>query len=219
MAVPPVMENAMEARVGRRGSVIVISAPSGAGKTTLVKRLLASFPDLAFSVSYTTRGQRPEEVEGRDYFFVSRPRFEGMVERGEFVEWAEVVGQLYGTARPVIEGAQAAGRDILLDIDVQGHAQVKQRLPGSVSVFVLPPSFEELERRLRCRGLDSEPDIQRRLQAARREVPRWPEYDYLIVNDLLAVATQELAAVVTAARLCRASQEVRAREIEKTFEE
>jgi guanylate kinase len=213
------MEQAMGAGVERRGSIIVISAPSGAGKTTLVKRLLASFPDVAFSVSYTTRGRRPEEVDGRDYFFVSRPTFEGMIEQGEFIEWAEVVGQLYGTARPVIEAAQAAGRDILLDIDVQGHAQVKQRLPESVSVFVLPPSFEELERRLRCRGLDPESGIQRRLQAARREVARWPEYDYLIVNDLLAVATQELAAVVTAARLRRASQEVRVREIEKTFGE
>jgi len=205
--------------VERRGSIIVLSAPSGAGKTTLVKRLLASFPDLTFSVSYTTRGQRPEEVDGRDYFFVSRPRFEGMIEQGEFVEWAEVVGQLYGTARSVIEAAQASGKDILLDIDVQGHAQVKQRLPGSVSVFVLPPSFGELERRLRRRGLDSEADIQRRLQAARREVPRWPEYDYLIVNDLLAAATQELTAVVAAARLRRDSQEVRVREIEKTFRE
>jgi len=205
--------------VERRGSVIVISAPSGAGKTTLVKRLLASAPDLVFSVSYTTRERRSEEVEGRDYFFVSRPTFEGLIEQGEFIEWAQVVGQLYGTALSMVKAAQAAGRDILLDIDVQGHAQVKQRLPESVSVFVLPPSFAELERRLRCRALDSESDIRRRLQAARREVARWPEYDYLIVNEDLALATQDLAALVAAARLRRASQEARVREIEKTFAE
>jgi len=207
----------MESAVERRGCVIVISAPSGAGKTTLVKRLLESFPGLVFSVSYTTRERRREEVDGRDYFFVRRPQFEAMIEKGEFIEWAPVVGQLYGTSRLVVEAARSAGRDILLDIDVQGHAQVKQSMPESVSVFVLPPSLTELERRLRCRGFNSEAEIQRRLAAARQEIARWPEYDYLIVNDVLDAAAQELAAVLAAARLRRVSQEALAREIEKTF--
>ena len=125
-----------------RGSILVISAPSGSGKSTLTRRVMAAFPGLRFSVSYTTRAPRAGEKQGRDYFFVSPKVFKGMIARHEFVEWADVYGHLYGTARRQLRAAQEAGRDILLDIDVQGHRQVRRRLPESVSVFILPPSFQ-----------------------------------------------------------------------------
>lgn len=200
-----------------RGSIIVISAPSGAGKSTLVKRLLASTRRLNFSVSYTTRPPRAGEKNGREYFFVSRSRFQRMVARKEFVEWAEVFGQLYGTARKQLRAAQRAGRDILLDIDVQGHQQVRRQLPEAVSVFVLPPSYRELERRLRHRHSDAPEVIARRLKAARREIRRWREYDYLVMNDRLSDALRGLRAVVAAARLRRLNQAERARTICRTF--
>ena len=200
-----------------RGSVIVISAPSGAGKSTLVARLLASSPGLAFSVSHTTRPPRAGEKNGREYFFVSEPEFRSMITRDEFVEWADVFGHLYGTSRRELEAAEAVGADILLDIDVQGHRQIKERLPETVSVFILPPSFAELERRLRRRHSDAPDDIARRLDAARREITHWPEYDYLVVNDRLSDASQALKAVVRAARLRRRCQEDRAQEILRTF--
>ena len=200
-----------------RGSIIVISAPSGAGKSTLVKRLLASCPDLAFSVSHTTRRPRAGEKNGREYFFVRPARFRRMVARSDFVEWAEVHGHLYGTSWAELRAAQEAGRDILLDIDVQGHGQIKERLPEAVSVFILPPSFGELERRLKRRHSDAPEAIEKRLRAARQEVTRWPEYDYLVVNDRLAAATQALKAVVRAARLRRFCQQEHVQEISKTF--
>jgi guanylate kinase len=200
-----------------RGSIIVISAPSGTGKSTLVKRLVASTPSLSFSVSYTTRAPRAGEKNGREYFFVSRGRFEGMIARKEFVEWADVFGHLYGTAGKQLRAAQLAGRDILFDIDVQGHQQVRRRLPEAVSVFVLPPSFRELERRLRRRHLDTPEVIARRLRTARHEIKRWREYDYLVVNDHLPRALRALRAVVAAARLRRSNQAERARTICKTF--
>ena len=189
-----------------RGSIIVISAPSGSGKSTLVKRLMASVPGLAFSVSHTTRPRRKGEKEGRDYFFVTRQRFEKMIAAGEFVEWADVFGCFYGTSRRQIDSALKAGLDVILDIDVQGHQQVRRRLPEALSVFVMPPSFQELERRLRDRHADSPQVIERRLGAARQEISRWPEYDYLIVNDRLVPATQALRAVVQAARFRRQNQ-------------
>src|SRR5208337_2900692 len=149
----------MEKKVPRpscgRAGILVISAPSGSGKSTLVRRLIASQPDLAFSVSHTTRPRREGEREGRDYFFVNRRRFERMIAAGEFIEWAEVFGHLYGTSKAQIDKALAVGRDVLLDIDVQGHRQVRQRLPEALSVFVLPPSFRELKRRLTDRHSDS----------------------------------------------------------------
>lgn len=200
-----------------RGSVIVISAPSGSGKSTLVKRLMASLPGLAFSVSHTTRPRRQGEKEGRDYFFVTRRRFEKMMAAGEFIEWADVFGCFYGTSRKQIDSALQAGRDVILDIDVQGHQQVRQQLPEAVSVFVMPPSFQELERRLRGRHADSPQVIQKRLGAAREEISHWPEYDYLVVNDRLVPATQALRAVVQAARLRRENQAERAQGICKTF--
>jgi guanylate kinase len=200
-----------------RGSILVISAPSGSGKSTLIKRLMAAFPGLRFSVSYTTRTPRPGEQPGRDYFFVSRKVFEGMIARREFVEWADVYGHLYGTSRRQLQIAQEAGRDILLDIDVQGHAQVRKRLPEAVSVFILPPSFPELERRLRDRHSDAPDQIERRLRTARREIAHWREYDYLVVNDRLADAAQALRAIVRAARFRRTNQAARARKIIGTF--
>jgi guanylate kinase len=201
----------------RRGSIIIISAPSGSGKSTLVKRLLASVPHLVFSVSHTTRQRRTGEKNGREYFFVSPAKFERMIAAREFAEWAEVFGNLYGTSWKQVRAAQAAGQDVLLDIDVQGHQQVRRRLPEAVSVFVLPPSYRELERRLRLRHLDAPEVITRRLKAARNEMLRWKEYDYLVVNDHLEHATQALAWVVKSAGFRRPVQQDRARIIQKTF--
>jgi guanylate kinase len=200
-----------------RGSIIVISAPSGSGKTTLVKRLLAAMPSLNFSVSCTTRSPRRGEKDGRDYHFVSRREFRRMIKAGEFVEWAEVVGHFYGTAKRQLRAAQDAGKDILLDIDVQGHRQVRRKLPEAVSIFILPPSYPELERRLRRRRSDAPEVIKRRLANARREIQYWKEYDYLVVNDKLRLATGALRAVVEAARVRAHVQQERARAICQTF--
>jgi guanylate kinase len=200
-----------------RGSIIVISAPSGAGKSTLVKRLLAALPGLRFSVSCTTRPPRPGEKNARDYFFVTRERFQRMIAAEEFVEWADVFGHFYGTSRRQLRAAQEAGKDILLDIDVQGHRQVRKKLPEAVSIFVLPPSFRELARRLRARLSDTPDVIERRLRDARKEIRHWPEYDYLVVNDRLPQAVQALRAAVEAARVRRQTQQERARYICRTF--
>lgn len=199
------------------GSVIVISAPSGSGKSTLVRRLMASVPGLVFSVSYTTRPRRPGERDGKDYFFVSTEQFRRMVAAKEFVEWADVHGHMYGTSRRQVRRAQEAGKDVLLDIDVQGHRQVRRRLPEAASIFLLPPSFRELERRLRRRHSDAPEVIRRRLQNARREITRWREYDFLVVNDRLPRALRSLRAVVEAVRVGRQAQQQRAREIQRTF--
>ena len=195
----------------------MISAPSGAGKSTIVGRVLKSVPGLRFSISHTTRSPRPGEEEGREYFFVSRRAFERMVARNGFVEWAEVHGCLYGTSWKALRQARAAGYDVLLDIDVQGHRQVRQRIPDAVSVFLLPPSLEELERRLRRRHLDALEMIERRLADAGREIRRWREYDFLVVNDKIAHAERALQAIVLAARVRRVIQQDRAREIAQTF--
>ena len=198
----------------------MISAPSGAGKTTFIRRLLRSLPRLGFSVSHTTRQPRPGEENGREYFFVSRSVFDRMLARGEFVEWAEVHGELYGTSWKSLRQAQALGHDVLLDIDVQGHRQVRRQMTEAVSIFLLPPSFAELERRLRLRQSGTAApagEIERRLADARREIRRWREYDFLIVNDRIAAAHRALKAVVTAARSRRVIQQNRAREIVKTF--
>jgi len=199
---------------GIRGSIFVISAPSGAGKSTLIKRLMAASSGLRFSVSSTTRAPRAQEKHGRDYFFVSPRVFRRMISQGAFVEWADVYGHLYGTTHKQLCLAQKAGQDILLDIDVQGHQQVRQRLPEAVSVFILPPSFQELSRRLRRRHSDAPEEIERRLQTAREEIAHWVEYDYLVVNDRLKDATQALRAIVQAARFRRCSQ---AERVEKTL--
>ncbi len=199
------------------GSIFVISAPSGAGKSTLIKRLIARMPELSFSVSYTTRAPRAQEQDGSDYNFVSRKVFERMVRRDEFVEWAEVYGHLYGTAQKPLHAAQEKGRDILLDIDVQGHAQLRQRLPEAVSIFILPPSFQELARRLRDRHSDAKEEIERRLNTARGEIAHWTEYDYVVVNDLKKDATQALEVIVRASRFRRQTQEALVEKIIGTF--
>jgi len=170
-----------------------------------------------FSVSHTTRPRRKSERDGHEYFFVSPERFNRMIAAKEFAEWANVFGNFYGTSWKQLRAAQAAGKDVLLDIDVQGHEQVRERLTDAVSIFVLPPSYPELERRLRHRHSDAPESIRRRLKAARKEMSHWRDYDYLVVNDHLDRATRALCAVVEAARVRRQVQGDRARLIQKTF--
>ena len=188
----------------RQGIALVLSAPSGAGKTTLVRRLRAEFPGIGYSVSCTTRAPREGEVGGRDYNFLSRRDFEQRRDAGEFAEWAEVHGNLYGTPLAPVEAMLAEGRDALFDIDVQGAAQLKLNLEAATFVFILPPSMEELERRLRLRGQDDEADIERRLANARRELREAAWYDALVVNDDLDGAYDRLRAAYMAATLAPA---------------
>jgi guanylate kinase len=191
--------------IARRGTLIVVSAPSGAGKTTLCREVRLCLPDLAYSVSYTTRPPRPGEVEGRDFHFVTEPAFEALRTAGALAEWAQVHGNLYGTCAGTLERALAEGRDILLDIDTQGARQLRARYPTAVLVFIIAPSMAELEQRLRERRSDPEREIRRRLDRAREEVPLWREYDYLIVNRDVKEATEHLAAVIQAER-CRTNR-------------
>ncbi len=183
------------------GILFIISAPSGSGKSTLVAQLRTLVEGLDFSVSYTTRAPRGSETDGREYHFVERATFEGMIARGEFFEWALVFGEnYYGTACSALDHARAAGKDLLLDIDVQGAKQVMQKLPAAVSIFILPPSPQVLEMRLRQRSeaehMTSEEEIERRLQQARRELEQVWDYKYALVNDVLDQATAELRAIV-----------------------
>ncbi len=187
----------------RLPSVIVVSAPSGAGKSTVVTRVLDEMPGLRFSVSHTTRPPRPGEHGGVEYHFVDRPAFERLREEGKLLEWAEVHGNLYGTGLAEYDQARAEGADLLLDVDVQGAAQVREKMPEAVTVFVLPPSYEVLERRLRGRGQDDEPTIKRRLAAAGREIRAFEHYDYAIVNDDLDASVESLKCIVRAAPLPR----------------
>ncbi len=184
----------------RRGILFVVSAPSGTGKTTVVERLVQLLPDLALSRSYTSRPVRPGEIDGVDYNFITRARFEEMVEADEFLEWADVFGNLYGTCATDVERELSHGRDIVLVIDVQGARQVRLRYANTVGVFVLPPSFEILEQRLRGRSKDPEEAIQRRLRTARNEVAAFAEYDYVIVNDELDACVDRLRAIILAER-------------------
>jgi guanylate kinase len=183
-----------------RANIYIVSAPSGSGKTTLLHNLLRTFQDLKFSVSHTTRQPRTGERDGVDYFFTDRKTFLEMVDRGEFLEWAEYYGQLYGTSRAFVEEHLTAGCDVILDIDVQGARQVKTRLQDAISVFILPPSFGELERRLRSRRLESDEAIHRRLEIAKGEIPYYRDYDYIVVNDILENSIQTLEAIVRAVR-------------------
>jgi guanylate kinase len=185
---------------GRRGILFVVSAPSGTGKTTVVERLVQLVPDLALSRSYTSRPLRPGEVDGVDYNFISRARFEEMAAAGDFLEWADVFGNLYGTCAVDVERELARGCDIVLVIDVQGARQVRLRSANTVGVFVLPPTFEVLEQRLRGRSKDPEEAMQRRLRTARNEVAAFTEYDYVIVNDELDACVDRLRAIVLAER-------------------
>ncbi len=186
--------------------VYIISAPSGSGKSTLVNELLKSVCDLDFSISYTTRAPRGSEVNGKQYYFVSRPEFEKMIQEGEFLEHAEVFGNYYGTARRFLREAGQNGHDLLLDIDVQGAAQIQQQLPGATSIFVLPPNRQTLEQRLRKRSEDREEVIQRRLVTASQEIRNYDRYNYILVNDLLPESIEMLEAIVFAERFLRSGE-------------
>jgi guanylate kinase len=185
------------------GLLLVLSAPSGAGKTTLAHRLIQQFPEAKFSISYTTRAPRGAEKNGVDYHFIDPLTFHQMIDRGEFVEWAEVHGHFYGSGRSVVEQAFNSRGIAVFDIDVQGGTAIKRKFPDATLIFILPPSIEELERRLRARGTDTEDVIRRRMLAARAEIERGAHsYDYLIINDQLDRAFMELKSVVIAER-CR----------------
>jgi guanylate kinase len=189
--------------------VYIVSAPSGSGKSTLVNELLKVAKHLDFSISYTTRAPRGSEQNGKEYFFVTKEEFKAMIAADEFLEHAEVFGdekvrgEYYGTARRFLRQAEANGNDLLLDIDVQGAAQVKEKIPEAVSIFILPPGREQLEWRLRNRGQDSEEEIGRRLDAARREIENYSKYEYILVNDRIEQSTDELRAIVLAERALR----------------
>jgi guanylate kinase len=191
------------------GILFIISAPSGSGKSTLVAGLRGYVKDLEFSVSYTTRPPRGSEEDGREYHFTTRQEFERMISAEGFLEFAEVFGNYYGTARSVLVEAARRGNDILLDIDVQGERQVKQKMPDAVSIFVLPPSRTELESRLRKRSISEnvKPEvILRRLDEARREIEKYPNYDYILVNDHLELSLDTLVAIVLGERARRSGQ-------------
>jgi guanylate kinase len=191
------------------GTLYIVAAPSGSGKTSLVNALLEREPGISLSVSYTSRLPRPGEVDGKHYHFVSRQIFERMVMAGSFYEHANVHGDLKGTARSAVEPLLAEGRDVMLEIDWQGARQVRKAQPDCVSVFVLPPSREELERRLRTRAADNAATIARRLADSREEIAHAGDFDYIIVNDQFADALADLRAIVTTRRLRREAQMVR----------
>jgi guanylate kinase len=179
-----------------RGKLFVLSAPSGAGKTTLVKKLLEKRPDLRFSISYTTRDSRAGETDGVDYFFLDQAGFEAMIDANEFLEFAEVFGRFYGTGREQVEQLQNDGHDVLLEIDCKGAQQVRANQPDCCSIFILPPSVDELERRLRGRATDAEDVIRNRLGEAIREMSHWHEFDHVIVNDDVDRAAATLEAIM-----------------------
>jgi guanylate kinase len=185
----------------RRGLLFVVSAPSGAGKTTLCKELVALMPELRHSVSWTTRKPRPGEVHGKEYYFVDEAEFQEMAARNEFAEWARVYGHLYGTSRVALTEMMEKGLDVLLEIDVQGALQMKKKVPDAVYVYIMPPSIEALRIRLMQRGADSADEIQRRLQKAREEVWSYREYYYIVRNEDMKQALKELEAIVLAERI------------------
>jgi guanylate kinase len=199
-------------------TVFIISAPSGSGKSTLVRRLLASEPGLVFSVSYTTRAPRGHEMEGENYHFISRAEFEKRIALGEFLEHAEVFGNYYGTHRGVLDRAQEQGVDLVLDIDVQGARQLKGKIPEAVTVFILAPSREILEQRLRARSEDADAVIERRLRDAANEIRNYSAYDYVLINRELAQSDEILAAIVRAERVRRGRMEAQVQPILETFE-
>jgi guanylate kinase len=187
--------------------VFIVSAPSGSGKSTLVAKLLKMVDNLDFSISYTTRPPRRTEQNRKEYFFVPREEFEAMVAAGEFLEYADVFGNYYGTAQRFLREAETRGHDLLLDIDVQGASQIMQKIPDAVSIFILPPDWQTLESRLRNRGSDAEEVIRRRLDTARREIENYCKYDYILVNDLLEESTDRLKDIVLAERLKQSGSE------------
>ena len=199
-------------------TVFIISAPSGSGKSTLVHRLLTALPNLTFSTSYTTRPPRGQERQGVEYTFIGRQDFETRILQGEFLEHAEVFGNYYGTHRSVFEQATAEGKDLVLDIDVQGARQLKTALPEAVTIFVLPPSRQILERRLRARSVDSDEVIERRLRGAAEEVRNYTQYDYVLINNELEDSVAGLVSIVTAERIRRVRMDAKVRPILASFE-
>jgi guanylate kinase len=207
MSPPPAAPASSPPTIHRRGFLLVLSSPSGAGKTTITRCLLERDPSLALSVSVTTRPPRSSEVDGRDYRFIDQARFDAMVTRGELLEHAMVFGHCYGTPRQPIEAALAAGRDIVTDIDWQGTQQLKESVPHDlVTVFVLPPSMAALETRLRTRAQDSADVVAGRMEKSAEEMSHWPEYDYVVINREIDASVAEVQAIVTAERLRRTRQ-------------
>ncbi|MGB7762956.1 MAG: guanylate kinase [Bryobacteraceae bacterium] len=199
-------------------TVFIVSAPSGSGKSTLVSHLMADLPGLMFSISYTTRPPRGSEKDGESYHFVSRAEFEAMVARDEFLEHAQVFGNYYGTHRGILEQARASGRDLVLDIDVQGARQLIQKIPEAVTVFILAPSRQVLERRLRARGEDRDEVIERRLRDAAEEIRRYSDYHYVLINRELDESDAILSSIVRAERVRRTRMEEQIRPILGSFQ-
>ena len=200
-----------------RGTLFVVSSPSGGGKGTLIRRVLERVDNLSYSVSYTTRGPRPNEQNGREYFFVDRTTFDEMVASGEFLEWACVHGNFYGTSRRQIAEKTAAGLDMILEVDVQGAASVRQLLMDSVSVFILPPSFEVLRQRLCARGTDTPEQLEVRLRNAPAELRQYSSFDYVIINDEIERAVGQLASIIYAERARCVRQEPAVEQVIKEF--
>ena len=193
--------------IERRGLLLVLSSPSGAGKTTIARRLIDAEPEISMSVSVTTRKPRPGEVDGRDYVFLDEPTFKRMADAGELLEWARVFDNYYGTPRAAVEAAVSKGQDVLFDIDWQGAQQLSEKMKHDVvRVFILPPSASSLEQRLRARAQDPDDILRKRMDAAAAEISHWPEYDYVIVNSDLPTSMEGLTAILAAERLRRDRQ-------------
>jgi guanylate kinase len=202
-----------------KNNVFIISAPSGSGKTTLIDLLLTENPSLSFSISHTTRPPRPGERDGIEYFFISEQKFEQMIREERFVEWAEVHGHFYGTSREMLVQPEKENRDVILDIDVQGAAQVRQKMPEAISIFILPPSYEALKTRLLTRQKDKQEVMLKRLENARKEIRRYSEFDYIIINDDLETASKSLSSIIDSSNSLREKQIDRIEAILRSFEE
>ncbi len=200
-----------------RGILFVVSSPSGGGKGTLIQRVLKKMPKVGYSVSYTTRAPRNGEVEGREYFFVSQEKFEAMIAAGDFLEWAHVYGKLYGTSRSQVSREVCEGRDIILEVDVQGAESVRELVTDAVSIFILPPSMDVLRRRLLTRGTDSPAELDVRMRNAPREMEAYKEFDYVIINDDAERAANQLASIIDAEKVRRARQEAQIKQVVESF--
>lgn len=201
----------------QKGSLIIVSGPSGAGKSALASAVISRLKDLHFSVSYTTRAPRGNERDGVEYHFVGKAEFEGLIQGNEFLEWAEVYGNYYGTARKFIDDTLRGGEDVLLDVDVQGAHTIRRKRPEATSIFIMPPSYQVLRRRLENRKLDKEYIIEQRLKIARREIVQYKDYDYLIVNDDFDESVKELEAIILGSRCQMTSRAESAESIVATF--